>query len=251
MIHFRFPTGETFDMTAKFRTTPTHPIYRKATATLEGMVPEYARNFTYLMTSFLHIVATYDVVPAKYSTPGRIFNIISLTQHYLNGFTLLLTIKVEGIGQIHVTVASRDDPNSVSPKASIDINVDADFDPRMITRPYADKDINAILAHDLLYYRFQKAPDNGGITILPFTRVYVPSLMATGQWLEEPQLKLHISGRGLFNNACLLLRESWLNIQDIYGVVLAEGTYCRVDGGPAPRSTKIFCEDSATLVRVK
>lgn len=248
---FMFPTNESFSLALTTRTVYGHPMYRRAEATLEGMVPQYAANFLSVMAPFLQFLSSFDAVPPKFSTPTRIFNIISITDHYKDGFQTSFNMQVGSIGVVRVAITTSNVPNTWGPEASVLISVQSGFDPRQLSHVVADVDFNAIASSDIPLFAYQKAPNNGGILFLPLIRNFEPSLMSPSPNPEMPQLTIRITGKGLYNEACLLDRQSWLSIEDVFQIVLAEGSYCRIQGGPSPAKMKLHCESRPTLVRVK
>lgn len=246
---FKFPTGEHFKLEVGSRTSFGHPQYRISEPYLLGTIPQYAMNFVSLMTPFLHILGSFDAVPQKNSTPSRIYNFVSLTENYKNGLQSLFKMIVGDIGSVNVGISLQNVQGTIEPEAKISMTVDASFDPRQITAFLADSDINAMVTKDLSYFSYQKAPQNGGVQFVPFSRNFQPSVMIPPTSSQEVQLK--ISGNVLYNEACLLDQKSWLNVQDVYGILLAQGSSCRLEKPLNDPVNALRCHDRPLLVRVK
>lgn len=244
-VIFRFPKREQFEMTLFAKSAFRNPDYRYEQASLRGTVPPFATNFISLMTPFLHILASYTAVPPLNSTMHRIFNIISLTDHYKDGFQLIYKMKVGSIGIVHVAITTSDTPGTRNPEANVLVSVDSNFDADKIDRVYVDRENFMNLNTDTSQYlAYRKAGNNRGITVLPFKRTFVPFDASS-----EAQLQITISGTGLYNEACLMEKQSLWNSEDVYELVLTTGSYCIVEFGPRRGDVQLYCFDRSVLVK--
>lgn len=238
---FTFTTGETFELTLSTRTTYDLPKNRRTEVSLEGSVPKYAAKFLSIVTPILRVLAAFDAIPPENSPIARIYNIKSLTDNYKNGFLSMFTMTVDEIGVVNVNI-------SINPEATVAMSVESNFDPRDIKFTYTDSKRNHFTREYRPYLAYQKASDNGGIKFLQFTETYV-SLISKDS--VQPKLTLKIEGQGLYNGACLLNQNSWLNTQDFITISHTKKPNCLVrnSGGVYYGRKQLYCNDSPILIR--